>query len=102
MAIFQRRTKIGSLSPLYPANVDNRAHVLSAEQESLLAGAGEIFDASSDTFAVLNNADLVFPTIEGENGEIVHYLMAYGQLLESTDRRVREAAFKVVQCLRTI
>ena len=75
--------------------VDNRAHVLSAEQESLLAGAGEIFDASSDTFAVLNNADVVFPTIEGENGEIVQLSHGvYGQLLESTDRRVREAAFK--------
>ncbi|EOS8076092.1 oligoendopeptidase F [Enterococcus faecium] len=75
--------------------VDNRAHVLSAEQESLLAGAGEIFDASSDTFAVLNNADLVFPTIEGENSEIVQLSHGvYGQLLESTDRRVREAAFK--------
>ncbi|MET1108278.1 oligoendopeptidase F [Enterococcus faecium] len=75
--------------------VDNRAHVLSAEQESLLAGAGEIFDASSDTFAVLNNADLVFSTIEGENGEIVQLSHGvYGQLLESTDRRVREAAFK--------
>ncbi|KXS06915.1 oligopeptidase PepB [Enterococcus faecium] len=75
--------------------VDNRAHVLSAEQESLLAGAGEIFDASSDTFDVLNNADLVFPTIEGENGEIVQLSHGvYGQLLESTDRRVREAAFK--------
>ncbi len=45
--------------------VDNRAHILSAEQESLLAGAGEIFGASSDTFAVLNNADLEFPTIVG-------------------------------------
>ncbi|HCR2881416.1 TPA: oligoendopeptidase F, partial [Enterococcus faecium] len=43
----------------------------------------------------LNNADLVFPTIEGENGEIVQLSHGvYGQLLESTDRRVREAAFK--------
>lgn len=75
--------------------VDNRAHVLSADQESFLAGAGEIFEASSDTFAVLNNADLVFPTIEGENGEKVQLSHGvYGQLLESTDRSVREAAFK--------
>ncbi len=75
--------------------VDNRAHVLSADQESLLAGAGEIFEASSDTFAVLNNADLVFPTIEGENGEKVQLSHGvYGQLLESTDRSVRETAFK--------
>lgn len=75
--------------------VDNRAHVLPAEQEALLAGAGEIFSSASNTFSVLNNADLVFPTIEGENGESVQLSHGlYGQLLESTDRRVREAAFK--------
>lgn len=55
--------------------VDNRAHILSAEQESLLAGAGEIFGASSDTFAVLNNADLEFPTIVGEDGKKSSFLM---------------------------
>ena len=75
--------------------VDNRAHILSAEQEALLAGAGEIFGASSGTFAVLNNADLEFPTITGENGEKIQLSHGvYGQLLESTNREVREAAFK--------
>ncbi|MBO1299756.1 MULTISPECIES: oligoendopeptidase F [unclassified Enterococcus] len=75
--------------------VDNRKHVLSADQEALLAGAGEIFGASSSTFAVLNNADLEFPTITGENGEKIQLSHGvYGQLLESTDREVREAAFK--------
>ncbi|MEY8445936.1 oligoendopeptidase F [Enterococcus ratti] len=75
--------------------VDNRAHILSAEQESLLAGAGEIFNASSDIFAVLNNADLEFPTIMGEDGQKIQLSHGvYGQLLESTDRKVREAAFK--------
>lgn len=75
--------------------VDNRAHILSAEQEALLAGAGEIFGASSGTFAVLNNADLEFPTITSENGEKIQLSHGvYGQLLESTNREVREAAFK--------
>lgn len=75
--------------------IANRAHVLPAEQEALLAGAGEIFRGPSTTFAVLNNADLEFPVIEGENGEKVQLSHGlYGQLLESTDRRVREAAFK--------
>ncbi|NTP83452.1 oligoendopeptidase F [Enterococcus faecium] len=92
---FKEEPKLEAYRHYIQQIVDNRAHVLSAEQESLLAGAGEIFDASSDTFAVLNNADLVFPTIEGENGEIVQLSHGvYGQLLESTDRRVREAAFK--------
>lgn len=75
--------------------VDNRAHILSADQEALLAGAGEIFGASSGTFAVLNNADLEFPTITGENGEKIQLSHGvYGQLLESINREVREAAFK--------
>lgn len=76
-------------------SVDNRAHVLPAEQEALLAGAGEIFGSPGNTFAVLNNADLEFPTIEGEEGEKIQLSHGvYGQLLESTDRRVREDAFK--------
>ncbi|MGX7352185.1 oligoendopeptidase F [Enterococcus canis] len=75
--------------------VDNRPHVLSAEQEALLAGAGEVFGASSRTFSILNNADLKFPVVEDENGEKVQLSHGvYGQLLESTNREVREVAFK--------
>jgi len=75
--------------------VANRAHVLPKDQEALLAGAGEIFNASSNTFSVLNNADFVFPVIEDKNGEKVQLSHGvYGQLMESTDRSVREKAFK--------
>lgn len=75
--------------------VDNREHILPAEQEALLAGAGEIFGAAADTFAVLNNADLEFPVIEDEKGEKIQLSHGvYGQLLESTDRRVRKDAFE--------
>lgn len=75
--------------------VDNRAHILPAEQEALLAGASEIFGAAANTFSVLNNADLEFPVIEDEKGEKVQLSHGlYGQLLESTDRRVRKDAFE--------
>ncbi|MHC5229992.1 oligoendopeptidase F [Enterococcus sp. LJL99] len=79
--------------------VDNiladRPHVLSADQEALLAGAGEIFGASSNTFSILNNADLKFPVIKDENGEKIQLTHGvYGQLMENIDRSVREAAFK--------
>lgn len=74
---------------------DNRKHVLSAKEEALLAGAAEIFDASSNTFSVLNNADLVFPTVKDDNGDKVELSSGvYGQLIESTNREVREEAFK--------
>lgn len=72
----------------------NRSHILSAEVEGLLAQAGEIFDAPSSTFSVLNNADIEFPTVKDEDGnevQLSHGL--YGQLLESKDRDVRKGAF---------
>ena len=71
-----------------------RPHILSAEIEGLLAQAGEIFDAPSSTFSVLNNADIKFPTVTDEEGnevQLSHGL--YGQLLESKNREVRKEAF---------
>ncbi len=38
-----------------------RPHVLSADQEALLAEASDVFGASGNTFGMLNNADLAFP-----------------------------------------
>lgn len=74
---------------------DNREHILSANEEALLAGASEIFGASSKTFSVLNNADIQFPTIKNEDGEDVQLSHGvFGELMESTNRSVREQAFK--------
>ncbi|PLR78816.1 oligoendopeptidase F [Bacillus sp. V3-13] len=74
-----------------------RPHVLSAEQEALLAEASEIMNVSSTTFGMLNNADLEFPSIKDENGEEVEVTHGrYIRFLESGDRRVREDAFKAV------
>ncbi|WP_027107691.1 oligoendopeptidase F [Lacticigenium naphthae] len=73
----------------------NREHVLSSEMEGLLAGANDLFQASSKTFSVLNNADIQFPSVKDEDGNEVQLSHGmYGQLLESTDREVREDAFK--------
>ncbi|MBF8808535.1 MAG: oligoendopeptidase F [Enterococcus lacertideformus] len=92
---FEQEPKLAIYRHYVKQMVDNRAHVLSSEQEALLAGVGEIFGASSDTFAVLNNADLEFPTIVGEDGKKIQLSHGvYGQLMESTNRTVREAAFK--------
>ncbi|WP_316571668.1 oligoendopeptidase F [Neobacillus sp. YIM B06451] len=74
-----------------------RPHVLSAEQEALLAEAGEVMAASSTTFGMLNNADLEFPSIKDENGEEVEVTHGrYSRFLESSDPRVRRDAFKAV------
>jgi oligoendopeptidase F len=74
-----------------------RPHVLSAEQEALLAQASEVMNSSSNTFGILNNADLEFPTIKDENGEEVQITHGrYSRFLESPDQRVRHDAFKEV------
>jgi oligoendopeptidase F len=74
-----------------------RPHVLPADQEALLAQLSEVVSTSSDTFGMLNNADLEFPEIENEDGEKVQITHGnYSRFLESSDRGVREAAFKAV------
>lgn len=72
-----------------------RAHVLSQDQEALLAGASDIFGAAENIFGTLNNADLNFGTVEDDQGnELELSNGVYGRLLESSNRQVREKVFK--------
>ena len=74
-----------------------RPHVLPAEQEALLAEASEALGAAENTFGMLNNADLEFPSIKDENGEEVEVTHGrFTTFLESADPRVRRDAFKAV------
>jgi oligoendopeptidase F len=74
-----------------------RPHVLSKEEEAILAGVSDVTSSSSNTFGMLNNADMKFPTIKDENGEEVEVTHGrYIRFLESSDRRVRKDAFKAV------
>ncbi|MDR1262976.1 MAG: oligoendopeptidase F, partial [Oscillospiraceae bacterium] len=73
----------------------DRAHTLSADQERIVAMAGEMRDAPSTIFDMLSDADMKFPVINDENGhpvEITHG--RYSQMIESRDRRVRREAFE--------
>lgn len=74
-----------------------REHVLTEAEEAILAKAGEVLGQSGTTFGMLNNADLTFPKIKGEDGEETE--LTHGRFitfLESSDRSVREAAFKAM------
>lgn len=73
----------------------DRAHTRSSEIEALLADSFECTAASSDIFKMFNNADTKFDPIENEKGELVE--MSHGRyvtFMESSDRRVRKAAFE--------
>jgi oligoendopeptidase F len=72
-----------------------KEHVLSAQEEQIIAQVGELAQAPQTIFGMLNNADMVFPTIIDENGEEVQITHGrYIHYMESPDRRVRQDAFK--------
>ncbi len=74
-----------------------RPHVLSEKEEELLAEVSEVTDNPSQTFGMLNNADLTFPSIKDEDGNEVDLTHGrYINFLESDDPRVRKEAFKAM------
>src|SRR5690349_19896232 len=86
--------------PLYRHALDEvnrqRAHVLSAEMEALLAQAAELGNAPEHVYEMLSNADLKLPAVADESGQQVQLTQGnyVSKFLESHDRNVRRAAFE--------
>jgi oligoendopeptidase F len=74
--------------------IKRKAHVLSQAEEKLIALSSETLDTFSDTFGMIDNADLPLPEIElnGEKVKLSHGL--YGMILHSTDRAKRKEGFE--------
>ncbi len=72
-----------------------RAHVLAAEMEGLLAQANELGNAPERAFEMLNYADLKLPQITDENGEKAQLTQGnyVAKFLESRNGEVRREAF---------
>ncbi len=74
-----------------------RPHTLPAEQEKLLAMAGDALSAPSQAFRTLSDVELQFPVIRDENGEEVQLSHGrYSSFLRSQNREVRKQAFLVM------
>ncbi|WP_226037646.1 oligoendopeptidase F [Aquibacillus saliphilus] len=74
-----------------------RPHILSKKEEELLAEASEVTENASQTFGMLNNADLTFPEVKDDSGEEIELTHGrYLNFLESDNRQVREDAFKAM------
>ncbi len=74
-----------------------KAHVLTQAEEELLAGAQEIFGAAGETFGILDNADIIFPTILDESKQEVQ--LTHGNFIsfmESNNRDVRKHAYEAM------
>ena len=74
--------------------LDLKDHILDSQMEQVLAKVGELAQAPETIFAMYNNADLVFPSIEDEDGKSLQITHGrFIQLLESSNARVRRDAF---------
>ncbi len=101
MAIDEKRMKSFLDSPelaLYRRSLlellQERKHILSDKEEALLGTLSEVMGASNKIFGILNDSDLAFGRIKGENGRTVEVTHgSYGRLVESEDREVRRRAF---------
>ena len=72
-----------------------KAHVLSKEEENILAQMGEITGATNDIFTMLNNADIKFGKITDEDGDEVELTHGnYITFMESHSRQVRKDAYE--------
>ena len=74
--------------------LSERKHVLSPQEEALLAAGGEVFSSASNIFNTLNNADMKFPMVKDSLGN--EYPLTNGSyisLVSSDDRILRENAF---------
>ncbi len=72
-----------------------KAHVLSREEENILAQMGEITGATNDIFTMLNNADIKFGKITDEDGDEVELTHGnYITFMESHSRQVRKDAYE--------
>ena len=70
-------------------------HIRNAEEEEILALAGDLTSAPRNIFTMFNNADLKFPVITDEKGEKTEITHGnYIVLMQSQDREVRKAAFE--------
>ncbi len=89
--------KLQTYKHFFDKLLQNKEHVLSQREEELLAGAGEIFGAASETFAILDNADIAFPFVKDEDGNEVQLSHGvYMRLVESKNREVRRGAYEAL------
>ena len=96
-AFLEAEPKLQIYKHFFDTLLQNKDHVLSQREEELLAGAGEIFGSASETFAILDNADITFHyVLDDEGNEVQLSHGTYSRLMESKNREVRRGAYEAL------
>ncbi|MCX6825764.1 MAG: hypothetical protein NTV06_00650, partial [candidate division Zixibacteria bacterium] len=73
--------------------IRRKAHIMSTEVENILAMTGNVTRGFGGIFSMIDDADIKYPSIKDENGNLVELTKErFSIFLESTDRRVRKDA----------
>ena len=77
--------------------LEKKKHILSKEEENLLANYSEVFSASENTFDILTNAEFKFGTLIDEEGKEVELTDSnYTLYLKNQNKKVRKQAFDLM------
>lgn len=77
--------------------LNEKPHILSREVESVLASVSDCLGAPESIYSMLTNSDMTFGEIVDESGRKVELTEGnYISFIKSKDRKVREAAFKLL------
>ena len=77
--------------------IKNKAHILSKEEENILANYSEIFNNSENTYDILTNTEFKFGTLKDENGKDQEMTDSnYTLFLKSKNENVRKQAFDLM------
>ena len=91
----QAEPKLQAYAQLFADTLRFKEHTLSSTEEKLLASLGDIFAAPENIFSVLDDADLQFEDVVAKDGSRTELTdSTYSQLLQSSDRDVRQQAFE--------
>lgn len=72
-----------------------KPHVLNKDKEEVLSHLGEALSAPSHTFGMINNADIKFGEVTGEDGDRIELTRGmYAKIMEDEDRSKRKEAYK--------
>ncbi len=77
--------------------IKNKAHILSKEEENILANYSEVFNNSENTYDILTNTEFKFGNIIDENGKETEMTDSnYTVFLKSKKENIRKQAFNLM------
>lgn len=95
MAMLDEKEELKIYSFMFENMFREKEHILSKEEETLLAQISQITPATNNIFTMLNNADLKFGQVTDNHGNKITLTHGnYISLMESHDRKVREEAYE--------